>query len=32
MLSKTELNLESGDTIHQAAQTSWLDPQLRLEF
>ena len=21
-----------GDTIHQATQTSWLDPQLRLEF
>lgn len=21
-----------GDTIHQAAKTGWLDPQLRLEF
>ena len=21
-----------GDTIHQATQTSWLDPQLRREF
>lgn len=21
-----------GDTIHQAAQTSWPDPRLRLEF
>lgn len=21
-----------GDTIHQASQISWLDPQLRLEF
>jgi len=21
-----------GDTVHQAAQISWLDPQLRLEF
>lgn len=21
-----------GDTIHQATQTSWQDPQLRLEF
>lgn len=21
-----------GDMVHQATQTSWLDPQLRLEF